>query len=160
MYETRREAAAACEYEAAAAAHYSKAAVYCAQHGECSRAQKLADTARVAATCAMQAHEALWALAGEDMTGEEFKAFEKAEIAQIDAMRAEREAAAAVEKRREQPELDPALAALCEETGAGKEGIAALMAYYTERCGWPEEKAAGHIRELFENGTIAALMQL
>ncbi len=45
----------------------------------------------------MQAHEALWELSGGELTEEEFAAFEKAEIAQTDAAKAERAAAAAVD---------------------------------------------------------------
>ena len=98
MYETRKEAADACKYEAAAAERFSTAAIRKASEGQCSAAWRLADQARMAARCAMQAHEALWALVGEDMTEAEFDAFEKAEIAQVSAGRAERAAAAAVEK--------------------------------------------------------------
>ena len=85
MYETRKEAADACKYEAAAAERFSTAAIRKASEGQCSAAWRLADQARMAARCAMQAHEALWALAGEDMTEAEFDAFEKAEIAQVSA---------------------------------------------------------------------------
>ena len=85
MYETRKEAADACKYEAAAAERFSTAAIRKASEGQCSAAWRLADQARMAARCAMQAHEALWALAGEDMTEAEFDAFEKAEIAQASA---------------------------------------------------------------------------
>ena len=98
MYKTRREAAAACEYEAAAASHYSKAAIGFALNGECRKAWGLADTARIAARCALQAHEALWNLTGGKLTEKEQAAFEKAEIAQQDAARAERAAAAAVDQ--------------------------------------------------------------
>lgn len=98
MYETRKEAADACKYEAAAAERFSTAAIRKASEGQCNAAWRLADQARMAARCAMQAHEALWALVGEDMTEAEFDAFEKAEIAQVSAGRAERAAAAAVEK--------------------------------------------------------------
>ena len=98
MYETRKAAAAACIYEANAAKHYSKVAIEFAQRGECRKAWDMADTARTAARCALQAHEDLWAVAGETLTDEEFDAFEKAEIAQADATRAERAAAAAVDQ--------------------------------------------------------------
>ena len=94
VYETRKAAAAACIYEANAAKHYSKVAIEYAQRGEWD----MADTARTAARCALQAHEDLWALAGETLTDEEFDAFEKAEIAQADATKAERAAAAAVDQ--------------------------------------------------------------
>ena len=98
MYETRKAAAAACIYESTAAKHYSKIAIEYAQRGECRKAWDMADTARTAARCALQAHEDLWELAGETLTEEEFDAFEKAEIAQVDATRAERAAAAAVDQ--------------------------------------------------------------
>lgn len=118
MFETRKEAADACKYEAAAAERFSTAAIRKASEGQCSAAWRLADQARMAARCAMQAHEALWALVGEDMTEAEFDAFEKAEIAQVSAGRAERAAAAAVEKlNAAQHGLPPKLDALCEQTG-------------------------------------------
>ena len=66
MYETRKEAADACKYEAAAAERFSTAAIRKASEGQCNAAWRLADQARMAARCAMQAHEALWALAGEE----------------------------------------------------------------------------------------------
>ena len=220
-YTTRKEAADACRAEALAAEKYSSAAIAAAKKGECRKAWDLADTARMAARCAMQAHEDLWELAGENMTGAEFDAFEKAEIAQTDAARAERAAAAAVEKyneahcnpeyrygmrmrgfsigcqpkagliRREdcdngeyydiivydrplseleirdyelddlqKPQLDPALARLCEKTGTRKEGIAALMKYYTESCRWTQAAAVKHIKGMFENGTIEMIKNL
>ena len=98
MYETRREAAAACTYEAKAAEHYSKVAIEYARRGECRRAWSAADTARIAAKCAMQAHEALWSLSGGELTEAEFTAFEAAEIAQTNAAKAERAAATAVDQ--------------------------------------------------------------
>ena len=98
VYETRKAAEAACIYEANAAKHYSKVAIEFAQRGECRKAWDMADTARTAARCALQAHEDLWALAGETLTDEESDAFEKAEIAQADATKAERAAAAAVDQ--------------------------------------------------------------
>lgn len=106
----------------------------------------------------MQAHESLWALAGEDMTEAEFDAFEKAEIAQVSASRAERAAAAAVEKlNAAQHGLPPKLDALCEKTGTRPEGIKVLMTYYTENSGWTEQQAVEHIEKLFADGTIEAL---
>lgn len=160
MYETRKEAAAACIREAAFTSHYSNAAIEYANRGECKKEWSLADTARTAARCAMQAHEDLWEIAGEDMTEAEFDAFEKAEIAQTEAARAERAAAAAVEKLNRQPVLTPEIEELCKTTGTRTEGIAALMTYYTDNCGWSEQKAVAHIKGLFENGTIAALKLL
>ena len=98
MYGTRKEAADGCRYEASAAKRFSEAALKKAAAGECKAAWELADTARTAARCAAQAHEALWALTNDELTDEEFAAFEAAEIAQADATKAERAAAAAVEK--------------------------------------------------------------
>ena len=115
MYETRKEAADACKYEAAAAERFSTAAIRKASEGQCNEVWRLADQARMAARCAMQAHEALWALVGEDMTEAEFDAFEKAEIAQVSAGRAERAAATAVEKlNAAQHGRPPKLDTLCE----------------------------------------------
>ena len=96
VYRTRREAKAACTYEAAAASHFSKVALECARRGECRNAWSAADNARTAAKCAMQAHEVLWELAGENMTEAEYDAFVKAETAQTDATKAEQAARAAV----------------------------------------------------------------
>lgn len=98
MYNTRQEAADACKYEAAAAERFSKTAIRKASEGQCSAAGRLADQARTAARCAMRAHEELWELAGEDMTEEEFDAFEKAEIAQNSVRRAALEVTAAGKK--------------------------------------------------------------
>ena len=158
MYDTRKEAADACKYEAAAAERFSAAAIQKAAEGKCRSAWQLADQARMAARCAMQAHEDLWALAGEDMTEAEFDVFEKAEIAQVSASKAERAAAAAVEKlNAAQHGLHPELYALCEKTGTRYEGIKALMIYYTDRCDWTEQQAVEHIKKLFADGTIEAL---
>ena len=46
----------------------------------------------------MQAHEALWGYTDGELTDYEFECFEAAEIAQTDAIKAARAAAAAVEK--------------------------------------------------------------
>ena len=159
MYETRQAAADACRYEASAAERFSSAAIQKASEGKCSAAWRLADQARMAARCAMQAHEDLWALAGEDMTEAEFDAFEKAEIAQVSAGKAERAAAAAVEKLNGQ-KPDAELEALCEEQNVRKEGIAALMRYYLETCGWNGPEAVEHIKGMFADGTIEALKML
>ena len=98
MNTTRKEATDGCRYEASAAKRFSAAAIKKAEAGECKAAWELADTARTAARCAAQAHEALWAITNGELTDEEFAAFEAAEIAQADATKAERAAAAAVEK--------------------------------------------------------------
>lgn len=159
MYTTRKEAADACRYEASAAERFSEAAIQKASEGKCSAAWNLADQARTAARCAMQAHEDLWALAGEDMSEAEFDAFEKAEIAQVAAGRAERAAAAAVDRLNGQ-RLDAELETLCEEKNVRKEGIAALMRYYIEKCGWNGPEAVEHIKGLFANGTIDLIKSL
>ena len=52
------------------------------------------------------------------------------------------------------------LAALCEATGTRKEGIEALMKYYTETCEWTQTQAIEHIKELFKNGTIDQIKAL
>lgn len=161
MYESRKEAADACKYEAAAAERFSTAAIQKASEGQCSTAWRLADQTRMAARCAMQAHDELWALAGECMTESEFDAFEKAEIAQASAGRAERAAAEAVEKLNTAHHgLPPKLDALCEKTGTRPEGITALLTYYTENRGWTEQQAVEHIEKLFADGTIEALKKL
>lgn len=99
FYETRKEAKDACRFEANTAKRYSENAIRLAANGECSKAWDMADISRMAAKCAMQAHEELWALTEGKLTDDEFEAFEMAEIAQSDASRAEKAAAAAVEKQ-------------------------------------------------------------
>ena len=161
MYGSRREAAAACEYEGTAASHFSKVAIQYAHRGLYRKAWDLVDTAQTAAKCAMQAHEELWALAGENLTEAEFKAFEKAEIGLRDASNAARVAAEAVRKQNAaQHELPPELEALCKESGVRSEGIKALMRYYTDKCDWTEQQAIEHIKAMFADGTIAALTDL
>lgn len=99
FYETRKEAKDVCRFEANTAKRYSENAIRLATNGECSKAWDMADISRMAAKCAMQAHEELWALTEGKLTDDEFEAFEMAEIAQSDASRAEKAAAAAVEKQ-------------------------------------------------------------
>ena len=159
-YTTRKEAADACKYEASAAERFSSAAIQAANNGECQKAWSLADQARTAARCAMQAHEDLWELAGERMTGAEFIAFEKAEVAQIDAAKAEHAAATAVEKRNKANRLTAELEELCEGTGTRKEGIEALIEYYTGSCEWTETQAIEHIKKLFADGVIEQIKRL
>ena len=101
LYTTRQEAAAGCKAEAAAATRYGNAAIEKAAEGKCNAAWRMADIARTAATCAMQAHEALWDLSGGQLTEEEFEAFEAAEIAVMKANKAAKAAAAAVQKMNE-----------------------------------------------------------
>ena len=47
--------------------------------------------------------------------------------------------------------LPAELEALCETTGTRKEGIAALMKYYMETCGWTETVAIEHMVIIFQN---------
>ena len=159
-YTTRKDAAEACRYEAAAAERFSSAAIMRAEKGETSSAWSMADMARTAARCAMQAHEDLWDLVGENMTGAEFEVFEKAEIAQTDAGRAERAAAEAVKKLNEAHRLTKDLEEICDATGTRKEGIEALIEYYTGSCGWTETQAIAHIKKLFADGVIEQIKRL
>lgn len=98
LYRTRKEAADACECEASTAKHFSEVAIEAANKGDCGLAWAMADNARIAAKCAMQAHEDLWELANGRLTEAEYEVFIAAEIAQSDATKAERAACAAVEK--------------------------------------------------------------
>lgn len=59
MYETRKEAADACKYEAAAAERFSTAAIRKASEGQCNEAWRLADQARMAARPAPEARHSL-----------------------------------------------------------------------------------------------------
>jgi hypothetical protein len=93
LYETREEAAQGCRASAKTAEHYMKAAERFAREGRKTSAWNMADTAKMAADCAMQAHEALWDLTNGKLTDEEFEAFEQAEIAQTNARKAARAAA-------------------------------------------------------------------
>ena len=56
--------------------------------------------------------------------------------------------------------LNTILAAMCEKTGASEEGIRKLVDYYIKGCGWTEDRAVEYVYELFENGTIAAIMTI
>ena len=93
----RKEAADACECEASQARYFSEAAIKAANRGDCGLAWAMADNARIAARCAMQAHEDLWELANGRLSEAEYEVFIQAEIAQRDATKAERAAAKAVE---------------------------------------------------------------
>jgi hypothetical protein len=88
LYETREEAAQGCRVSAKTAERYAKAAERFAKEGRKTSAWNMADTAKTAADCAMQAHEVLWNLTGGRLTDEEFEAFEQAEIAQTNARKA------------------------------------------------------------------------
>ena len=96
---TRKTAAAACKAEAATAIRFADSAIRKAAEGLTTAAWSLADTARTAATCAMQAHEELWDLAVGQLTASELEAFEAAEIAVRKADEAARAAAASVARR-------------------------------------------------------------
>ena len=97
MYDTREEAMAACIYESRAARRYMKAAIRFAIAQECRKAWNMADIARTAAQCALQAHERLRELSEGNLTAKELIAFNAAEIAQADATKAESAAATAVD---------------------------------------------------------------
>ena len=77
MYTSRKEAADGCRYEASAAKRFSAAAIKKAEAGECKAAWELADTARTAARCAAQAHEALWAITNGELTDEDRRTVEE-----------------------------------------------------------------------------------
>ena len=157
-YTTRKEAADACKYEASAAERFSSAAIEAAKNGECRKAwnPQIRHAWQRDARCR---RTKICGNPPEDMTSAEFDAFEKAEIAQTDAGRAERAAAAAVEKLNRDA-LDTQLDALCEATDTSRDGIKALMKYYTETCGWTKEAAVEHIKGLFDNGTIDLIKSL
>lgn len=96
LYRTRKEAMNGCIAEAKAAEKYTNSAIRFAEAGKSSTAWDMADVAKSAAVCAMQAHDALWTLSGGNLTAEEFEAFEQAEIAQTNALKAAQAAAQAV----------------------------------------------------------------
>lgn len=56
--------------------------------------------------------------------------------------------------------LNDTLKELCDETGAREAGVEKLLDYYIEGCGWSEDSAVEYVYELFENGTIAAIMTI
>lgn len=60
----------------------------------------------------------------------------------------------------QEPELDPALENICEDTGTSKAGIRKLFDYYIKDCGWTEDRAVEYICELFDNGTIDIIKSL
>ena len=93
LYETRTEAMQGCRFNAKTAERYMKAAERFAKEGRKTSAWNMADTAKMAADCAMQAHEALWDLTDGKLSDEEFEAFEQAEIAQTNARKAVKAAA-------------------------------------------------------------------
>ena len=56
--------------------------------------------------------------------------------------------------------LNDMLKELCAETGAREAGVEKLLDYYIDGCGWSEERAVEYVHELFENGTIDAIMEI
>ena len=56
--------------------------------------------------------------------------------------------------------LNDTLKELCAEAGASEAGIERLLDYYMDGCGWSEDSAVEYVYELFENGTIDALMMI
>lgn len=56
--------------------------------------------------------------------------------------------------------LNETLKALCAGLGAQEAGIEKLLDYYIECCGWTEDNAVEYVYELFENGTIDAIVAL
>lgn len=56
--------------------------------------------------------------------------------------------------------LNDTLKELCTETGACEAGVERLLNYYIDGCGWSEDSGVEYVYELFENGTIDALMMI
>lgn len=56
--------------------------------------------------------------------------------------------------------LTAELEELCEATGTRKEGIEALIKYYTETCEWTQTQAVEHIKKLFADGVIEQIKRL
>ena len=56
--------------------------------------------------------------------------------------------------------LNDTLKKLCTETGASETGVERLLDYYIDGCSWSEDNAVEYVYELFENGTIDALMEI
>ena len=106
IYNTRKRALEGCKREANFAFSFAERAEQRASEGNCNAAWSCADNAKIAATCAMQAHDALWELTKGKLTADEFEAFEAAEQAQGRALAAARAAAGAVAKA--QAEYDKA----------------------------------------------------
>ena len=98
LYDTRKEAMEGCIREGEQAFTSAAKAVSYAEQGLTRLAWNCADTAKMAADCAMNAHDELWELSKGNLTDEEFEAFEKAEIVQAKARQAINAAAKAVEK--------------------------------------------------------------
>lgn len=56
--------------------------------------------------------------------------------------------------------LNDTLKKLCAESGAREAEVEKLLDYYIESCGWSEDSAVEYVHELFENGTIDAIMEI
>ena len=98
LYGTKKQAKEACKREGEFAITCAEKAVAYAEQGFVTKAWNCADTAKMAADCAMKAHDELWELSKGKLTDAEFEAFEKAEIAQAKARTAINAAAKAGEK--------------------------------------------------------------
>lgn len=70
-------------HETEVAKRYAKLGHEKLAEGDRSTALKFYDTVKCAANCAMQKHDELWNLVGEDMTGEEFEHFCEAETSYV-----------------------------------------------------------------------------
>lgn len=92
------ELVSTCNTESAAAARFASAAIENAKAGRTAVAWKLADAARCAATCAMDAHDKLWEATEGNLTGAEWEAFNAAENARSDCNKAQKAAAESVAK--------------------------------------------------------------
>ena len=95
---TREDYVRMMQYEADAVKRYAAAAERYAAEGHTAAAWEMADIAKTAATCAMQAHERLWEISGGNLTEEEFEVFCLAEEVQYTAKKAARAAAESLRK--------------------------------------------------------------
>ncbi len=98
LYNTRKQAKEGCIREGKFATMYAEKAISYAEQGFVTKAWNCADTAKMAADSAMNAHDDLWELSKGNLTDEEFEAFEKAEVAMVKARQAINAAAKAGEK--------------------------------------------------------------
>lgn len=98
LYDTRKKAMQGCIREGEQAFKSAEKAVSYSEQGLTRLAWNCADTAKMAADCAMKAHDELWELSKSKLTEAEFNAFEKAEVAMVKARQAINAAAKAGEK--------------------------------------------------------------
>ena len=56
--------------------------------------------------------------------------------------------------------LNDMLKELCAKAGAHEAGVEKLLDYYIDGCSWSEDSAVEYVYELFENGTIDAIMEI